>query len=191
MTWSKTFGRDRHQTGMRHPGAVVAVAGLALLVGAHLCERLLVQRLVALDGDEGGHAAHGVRAAPMAGLDAEQRIRAHEGRRHRHLRAVGQDEVGVVAALLDGAEDVVPAAAVQPGRVLAQFIEDLVHLEGGGQRLDQHRRLDRPRGMPSCVLRAARRHRSRGAPPDGSPSWADRSRVPCRARSAPCALWKK
>ena len=34
--------RDRHEVGMGDPGAVVAVAGLALLVGAHLGEGRLV-----------------------------------------------------------------------------------------------------------------------------------------------------
>ena len=33
------LARDRHEVGMRHPGAVEAVAGLALLVLAHLRER--------------------------------------------------------------------------------------------------------------------------------------------------------
>ena len=44
---------------------------------------------------------------------------------------------------LDDAEDVVPAPGVQAGRVLAQLVEDLVHLERRGQRLDEHRRADR------------------------------------------------
>ena len=44
---------------------------------------------------------------------------------------------------LDEREDVVPAAAVEPGHVVAKLVDDLVHLEGGRQRLDQHRRLDR------------------------------------------------
>src|SRR3546814_2666579 len=47
-----------------------------------------------------------------------------------------------MAELLDAAEDVIPAAAVQPGRMIAQFVQDLVHLESGEDRLDQHRRLD-------------------------------------------------
>ena len=45
----------------------------------------------------------------------------------------------MLAELLDDAEDVIPAPAIQPRRMLAQFVEDLVHLEGGGDRLDQHR----------------------------------------------------
>ena len=58
-------------------------------------------------------------------------------------RAVGQHELRPVAELLDHAEDVVPAAGVEPGRVLAQLVEDLVHLERGEDRLDQDGRADR------------------------------------------------
>ena len=71
------------------------------------------------------------------------------------VAAIGQDELGPVAELLDHAEDVVPAAGVQPGRVLAQLVEDLVHLERGEDRLDQHRRLDRPARHAEPVLREA------------------------------------
>ena len=50
-------------------------------------------------------------------LMQQQRVGAHEGRGHRHLRAVGQDERrDRCAELLDGAEDVVPAPAVQARR---------------------------------------------------------------------------
>ena len=66
--------RDRHQAGVGDPGAVVAVAGLALLVGAHLRERLLVGRRVVLDRDLGRHAADRVRVARVAGLDRQQRV---------------------------------------------------------------------------------------------------------------------
>ena len=50
---------------------------------------------------------------------------------------------------LDEGEDVVPAAAIEADDVIAQLIEDLVHLERGRQRLDQDRRLDRAFGSPS------------------------------------------
>ena len=66
-----------------------------------------------LIGNLRGHAAHRVRVAPVAGLDQQQRVGAHEGRRHRDLRAVGEAEVAVAAELLDAAEDVVPAAGVE------------------------------------------------------------------------------
>ena len=44
--------------------------------------------------------------------------------------------------LLDEREDVIPAPGVQPGDVIAQFIEDFLHLECGRQRLDQYGRAD-------------------------------------------------
>ena len=42
-----------------------------------------------------------------------------------------------VAEVLDDAEQVVPAAGVQAGGVVAEFVEDLVHLERGRDGLDQ------------------------------------------------------
>ena len=79
----------------------------------------------------------------MARLDEELRVRTHERDGHRHLGAVGEDELRPVAELLDDAEDVVPAARVQTGGVLAELVEDLLHLEGGQDRLDENGRLDR------------------------------------------------
>ena len=58
--------------------------------------------------------------------------------------AVGQDELGTgVAEVLDDAEQVVPPAGVESGGVVAQLVEDLVHLERGRDGLDQHRGADR------------------------------------------------
>ena len=54
--------------------------------------------------------------------------------------------------LLDAAEQVVPAAGVQPGRVLAQLVQDLVHLERGEDRLDQDGRPDRAARDPERDL---------------------------------------
>ncbi len=132
------FKGDGDEAGVRDPGAVVAVGGFAFLVGADLGEGALVGFGVGLDGDERGHAAHGVDAAAVAGLDAELRIAAHEVRGHGDLRAVGEEDGGVGGELFDEGEDVVPAAAVEAGGVLAELVEDLVHLEGGEDGLDEH-----------------------------------------------------
>lgn len=132
-------------------------ARLAQLVGPHAVHGAVIGVLVVLDGDLGGHAAHGVDAALVAGLDEELDVGVHEGDGHGDGAAVGQDEVGVVAELLDGAEDVVPAAAVEPGAVVAQLVEDLVHLEGRQDRLDQHRAADRAPRHPHVVLRQVER----------------------------------
>jgi hypothetical protein len=88
------------------------------------------------------HASHGVDAATVARADEEVRVGAHEALRHADEGAVGEQAVGVGAERLDVAEDVVPAAAVEPHRVVAQLVQDLVHLERRRQRLDQHGRPD-------------------------------------------------
>ena len=54
---------------------------------------------------------------------------------------------------LDEAEDVVPAAAVQACGVVLQLVENLVHLKGGEDGLDQHGRADRAAWNPQLVLR--------------------------------------
>ena len=163
---------------MRDPRAVVAVVHLAALVGDHLRERRVVGCGVALDRDLRGHAAHRVRAPAMTGLDEKLRVRPQEPLVHRDLRPVGKNRAGVVPMDLDEAEDVVPPAAVETRGVLAELPEDLVHLEGGGKRLDQHRRLDRPRRERRARSRRARRRRSRAGPRDGSAASAGRSTGP-------------
>ena len=64
------FG-DRHQAGMRHPGAVVPGLHFAQLVLPDLFERLLIGLRIVLDRNLRGHAAHGVNAAAVAGLDQQ------------------------------------------------------------------------------------------------------------------------
>lgn len=77
-------------------------------------------------------------------MDEEVRVRAHEVLGHADEGAVGEEAVRVRAERLDVAEDVVPAAAVEPHRVIAQLVQDFVHLEDRWQRLHQHRRPDAP-----------------------------------------------
>lgn len=99
------------------------------------------------------HAAHGVDAAAVAGLDEEVGVGAHEVLGHADEGAVGEEAVGAGAERLDVAEDVVPAAAVEPRRVVAQLVQDLLHLEHRRQRLHQHRRPDAPPPYPRLLLR--------------------------------------
>ena len=96
------------------------------------------------EGMKAAIPAHRVRAAAMARLDEELAVGAHERHRHRHRGPVGQHELGPVPELLDHAEDVVPAARVEARGVIAQLVEDLVHLERREDRLDEDGRLDRP-----------------------------------------------
>src|SRR5258706_12020676 len=106
------------------------IGGLAPLVGAYTLQRLSVGMGIVLDGYLGRHAANGVDVTAMAGFDGEQGIGTQEVRGHGLLSAVGIDEVGYLAELLDSAEDIVPAPEVQAGRVLAQFVEYLIHFKG-------------------------------------------------------------
>src|SRR5260370_29367414 len=94
-----------------------------------------------------------MRAARVACLDQQQWVRAHEGDGHRHLRAVGQDEVLAVPKLLDDAEDVVPAPRVQTAGVVPQLVKDLLHLERSEDRLDEDGGADRPAWDAQRILR--------------------------------------
>ena len=78
----------------------------------------------------------------MAGLHELRGVGAHERDGHADLRPIWKDQVSVIPEFLDEAEDVIPAAGVQPGGVVAQLVEDFLHLEGGENRLDQHGRAD-------------------------------------------------
>ena len=128
---------------MSDPGPVEPVTGLAALVLGDARERDLVDLRVASRRDQRRHAADRMRAAAVAGLHQELGVRPHERHGHRDLCAVGKHERRVLAELLDDAEDVVPAAGIQPGGVIAQLVEDRVHLEGRGDRLDQDGRAER------------------------------------------------
>ena len=90
----------------------------------------------------------------MAGPDQQIDVGGEERLVHRDLHAVGRDEVVPRPELLDEGKDVVPAAAVESRRVVAQLVEDLVHLERREDRLDQHRRADRAVRDPELTLRA-------------------------------------
>ena len=48
---------------------------------------------------------------------------------------------------------VIPTPSGQTNHVIAQFVQDLVHLERCRHRLDQHRRPNRPAGKPQRLLR--------------------------------------
>jgi hypothetical protein len=67
-----------------------------------------------------------VDASPVASLDEKLDIRIHERNSHGNSGTVWQHEVGVLAEPLDGAEDVVPSAAVEAGAVVAELVDDLI-----------------------------------------------------------------
>ena len=62
----------------------------------------------------------------MAGLDEKFDVGIHERYGHSNGGAVGKNEVRVLAETLDHGEDVIPSSAVQAGRVVAKFVDDLL-----------------------------------------------------------------
>jgi hypothetical protein len=88
----------------------------------------------------------------MTGANEQLRVGVHERHGHRDVGAVRKHELRPRAEALDDGEDVVPAAGVEPGGVIAQLVQDGVHLECRRHRLDQHRGLDRPALQAELVL---------------------------------------
>ena len=127
---------------MGHPRAVKSLICLALLVGPYLRERGFVRRLIVAARYERRHPAQRVRAPAVAGVHQQVRRRGEEMCSHRHLRPVGENHVGTVVENLDHAENVVPPPQVQSRRPFPELVEDLLHLEGGENVLDQHRWAD-------------------------------------------------
>ncbi len=146
------LGRERDQVRVGDPRPVESVARLALLVVADPRHRRRVHLRITARGNEGSHAADRVGAASVAGPDEELRVGAHERLGHRQLAPLGEDRAARDAELLDRAEEVIPAAGVQAGGVLAELVEDLVHLERGEDRLDEDRRPDRSTRDPERLL---------------------------------------
>src|SRR5699024_6628846 len=67
--------------------------------------------------------------------------------------ALGQQELAPTGAVhLDDAEQVVPATGVETRGVLTQLVEDLVHLEGCRDGLDQAGCADGAAGDPQALL---------------------------------------
>src|SRR3989449_10935480 len=88
------------------------------------------QRRVPLDGDLCRHAPERVNPAAVTGADDQVGVGTKERLLHRDARAVGEHALRPAAQFLDVAEDVIPAPAVEPGRMVAQLPQDLVRLEG-------------------------------------------------------------
>ncbi len=111
-----------YQVRVSDPRPIEPVARFPQLVVPHLRQRHLVDFGVLAAGDEGGHASDGESPPPVARLDQQLRVGPHKGDGHGHLRPVREDQVRPITELLDDAEDVVPAARVQPGRMVPELI---------------------------------------------------------------------
>ena len=69
------------------------------------------------------------------------------------LGAVGESQIPSIPEFLDDAEHVVPATGIVPAGVIAQLVEDLVHLEGAEDGLDEDGGADRSARDADGVLR--------------------------------------
>ena len=138
---------------MRHPTTVVAIGCIAVFVRTNTGHRNVVLLRIILDWNQGTHTANRRGIAVVASLQQQQGIRPHERCGHRDLGAIGQTEVAVDLELLDARENVIPAAGIQPCRVLAQLIQNFVHFKGRNDRLNQHGRLDTALGNTDRGLR--------------------------------------
>ncbi|KAK1828084.1 class I glutamine amidotransferase-like protein [Podospora conica] len=138
---------------VRDPGAVEAVGDLAALVPADLLLRAGADLRLPTVKDERRHPSDGVRAAAVARRHEQLGVRPHERDGHRDGRAVGQDKAGTAGAeVLDDGEQVVPPSRVEARAVVAELVEDLLHLERRGQGLDEDGGPDRALGQVEVPL---------------------------------------
>src|ERR1700692_1522307 len=128
---------------MRDPCAVVPSFHFAKFVTAHFLESLIVCRLIISDWNLRRHSTHGMNTAPVANLNQQIDIGAEKMGFHCDFGAIGQDEFGMRPKLLEVAENVVPSTAVESCGMVAQFIENLVHLKGSQDGFDQDSRPNR------------------------------------------------
>lgn len=100
---------DRFNKGVSNPGSIMSSSDLAKLVSADLSHRNFIRLGVVLDRNLCRHATHSSDLAPMASLDEQTNVGIHEGDGHGHIFSVRENSATVSPALLDEAEDVVPA----------------------------------------------------------------------------------
>ena len=120
-----------HSTGhlnegrVGNPRAIMTGQNLAPLVFLDLSHFRGIGCRIVLDGDRRRHPAHGKSAALVADVDETLHVGLHERSGHGKMAAIGGDLVVVRLELLDVAEEVVPATAVEAKRVVLELIEDL------------------------------------------------------------------
>ena len=143
--------RGISQARMSNPGSIVTVIGFQRFVRFYLGQNLIVT-LGIFTGNERSHAAHRERAAFMTGFNQQTRVGAKERFIHRHHLAVRQDAVRVILQRFDIAKNVIPTAAVEANNMVAQGMENFVHLEHGRQRFNQQSRFDGAARQIKAVL---------------------------------------
>lgn len=149
----ENLGGDDGKLGVSNPGTVVAGGHLSELVLVDTLHGNLVGSSIVLDGDLSSHTAHGVDASLVAGLDEELDVSRHVRDGHGNVTSVGENKLGMVLELLDEGEDVIPSATVETRGVLSELVDDLVHLKGGENGLDQNGTSDGSSGHADPVLR--------------------------------------
>lgn len=76
----------------------------------------------------------------------------HEGNGHGDRASIWEHKIAVLAEFLDDTEDVVPATTVQARAVISQLVDDLIHLKGSKDSLDQHSASDCAAAHANIVL---------------------------------------
>ena len=112
---------DAVEPGRRHPVGVLAGAGVAV---RHVAGRQQERHL----------RTDGVRATTVRGVQQSRQVGVHRRRLERQCCALG----GLIAAGGEDRAEVRGGSRGQPDRALAQFPEQLVHLERRLRRLDGH-----------------------------------------------------
>ena len=93
---------------------------------------------------EGGSLVTGLNEFPDVGI--------HEGDLHGDIHAVREHGIEVCPPSLDEAKYIVPPSAIETTRVLSQLEQNFLHLEGGGEGLDQHGSTDGSLGNTDVAL---------------------------------------
>ena len=88
----------------------------------------------------------------MTSLNELFDVGVHEGDLHSNIHTVREHGVEVRPPSLNEAEDVVPPSTVEAARMLSQLKQNLLHLEGSGESLDQHGSTDSPLRHPNVTL---------------------------------------
>ena len=73
---------------------------------------------------------HRMYTSSVASLDKKSDVCIHEWGCHGNGGSVWENKFGVVTESLDDAEDVIPATAVETGRMVTKLVNDLANVSG-------------------------------------------------------------
>ena len=141
------------QGRVSHPCAIMSRADFSEFVLSDTIHGLFIGLRVVLDGNLCSHTSHSMYTATMASFDEKSNVGIHERDGHSDSRSIWEDKIGILSELLDDGEDIVPATTVEAGGMIAEFVNDLVHLKCGGDGLDENSTSDRAPWHADVVLR--------------------------------------